>query len=285
VREASKRHGAPFVYDAHDAYFDWDSHNWYPRAFDLYLRVLERRCVRAAAGFVTVSDGVAALLERRYGRRPEVVRNLHDLRIDESGGPDVREAAGVGDDGFLLVLVGNEKPGDAIGETLSALTELPDRVQLAFLGRGYEKHDELIRELELTERVHIVDPVAPTQVTDAIRGADAGLVLYRGDEKNYLHALPNRFFHSVAAGLPVIYPPLPEISALADRHGLGLAIDPADPDSIAGAIRVLSEDPEESARYRANAERAREVLNWEQEEQRLREVVRSALGEDGEGGR
>jgi hypothetical protein len=51
-------------------------------------------------------------------------------------------------------------------------------------------------------------------------------------------------------------------------------MDPADPDSIASAVRSLCEAPEELARFRANAEEARKVLNWEQEER----IIAAILG-------
>ncbi|MBA2546426.1 MAG: glycosyltransferase, partial [Solirubrobacterales bacterium] len=207
-----RENGARFVYDANDAYWLWPGYAWYPRLFRAYLRLIERRCVRRAAGFVTVSEGVAALLEERYGRRPDVVRNMHDLRMDEESDVDVRAAAGLGESDFAVVIVGNEKPSDAVEEPIRALGELPDRVHLVCLGAGYDKHLPLARELGVSERVHVIPPVPPVHVTSAIRSADACLVNIRsGDVHRF--ALPTRFFSAVAAGLPVLHPPLPEVRA------------------------------------------------------------------------
>ena len=276
VWKACRRAGAGFIYDANDAYWLWPGYRWYPRLFRLWLRAVERRCVRRATAFVTVSEGVAELLERRYGRRPDVVRNLHDVRVDEDSDLDVRKASGLGDDDFLVVVVGNEKPSDAVAESLQALARLPDRVHMALLGAGYEKHDPLVRELGLERRVHMLAPVPPTEVTSAIRSADAGLINTRAREV-HMHALPTRLFSTIAAGLPVLYPPLPEVRALAEAHGLGLPIDAEDPDAIADAVRRLSKDPELAAEKRANVERAREELNWEHEERLLARIVEQAL--------
>ena len=276
VRKACRRHGAVFVYDANDAYWEWPAYQWYPAAFRGLLRWVERRCVGRAAGFITVSEGVAHLLEQRYGRRPEVVRNLHDLRVDEDGGPDIRRGAGLTEEDFLLVVTGNEKPSDAVRETIQALTKVSDRVHLALMGRGYEKHLPDIRRLDLEDRVHLVPPVPPTQVTGAIRRADAGLINIRA-RGVHLHALPTRLFSTVAAGLPILYPPLPEVRALAEDYRLGEAVDAEDPDSIAAAVRRLSDDAELTAEYRANVERAREELNWEREESKLGKIIDSAL--------
>jgi glycosyltransferase involved in cell wall biosynthesis len=268
--------GANFIYDANDAYWLWPGYRWYPRPFRLFLRRLECRCVERAAAFITVSEGVAGLLEERYGRRPQVVRNLHDLRVDEEAERDVRRAAGLGKDEFVVVVVGNEKPSDAVDEAMQALRSLPETVHLVLLGAGYEKHRPRARQLGVAERVHLVPPVAPTKVTSAIRTADAGLINTRAQEV-HLHALPTRLFSTIAAGLPVLYPPLPEVAALAEAHQLGLPIDSEDADSIAVAVRRLSETPGLATEYRSKVERARETLNWEIEEGKLAELVSAAL--------
>ncbi|MGH2956410.1 MAG: glycosyltransferase [Solirubrobacterales bacterium] len=271
-----KRTGARFVYDANDAYWAWPGYRWYPHVFKLLLRMVERRCVRRADSFVTVSEGVAGLLERRYGRRPLVVRNLHDMRLDEECSADVRRASGLERGTFLLVVAGNEKPSDAVTEALQALARLPDRVHLTLMGSGYEKHAGEVERLGLTGRVHLLAPVAPTEVTSAIATADVAFVNTRAGDV-HLHALPTRFFSAVAAGLPILYPPLPEVRALAEEHGLGLQVDAEDPDSIVAAVLALSESPELLDQYKANVERARQVLSWEHEEARLAEMVRSAI--------
>jgi glycosyltransferase involved in cell wall biosynthesis len=280
VWKACARHGAGYIYDANDAYWAWPAYQANPRSFRRLLDSVERRCVERAAAFVTVGDSVAGVIESRYGRRPEVIRNLHDLRIDEPSATNVREVVGVGEDDFLLVVPGNEKPSDATDEALRALAQLPGRVHLALIGRGYEQHLPRVRELGLESRVHLLPPVAPTEVTSAISSADAGLIDTRARDV-HMHALPTRLFHCVAAGLPVLYPPLPDVETLAREHGLGLPIDAEDPDSVAAAARELAESPDLAASYRANIERAREVLNWEREERKLAELVEGALRDSG----
>ena len=275
VRRACKRNGARYVYDANDAYWLWPGYEWYPRLFRAWLWLVERRCVRKASGFVTVSEGVAGLLEKRYGRRPEVIRNVHDLRVDEASDLDVRQASGVGSQDFLVVVVGNEKPSDAVAEALLSLPELPDRVHLALLGAGYEKHTGLIRELGLEGRVHLFAPVPPTEVTSAISGADAALINTRA-RGVHVHALPTRLFSAIAAGLPILYPPLPEVTALAEAHGLGVPVDTEDPQSVARGILELAEHPDLSE-VRANVTEARGALNWEREENVLNELLDRAL--------
>jgi glycosyltransferase involved in cell wall biosynthesis len=281
VRLRARRLGVPYVYDAHDSYWEEDPGEGGPDVFRSRLtrRIferLERSCARHAARVTTVSDGVAGLLERRFGRRPEVIRNAADPRLDTPSDADVRSAVGLGREDFLLVAAGNAKPGDTIAEAVAALQQLPERVHLALVGAGHEPFAALAAESGVGDRVHQLSPVTPTEVSGFIRTADAAPILYRAWTVNFQHALPNRFFHAVAAGLPVLYPPLAEIAALCERHGLGLPIEPLDPDSVAGAVQQLLDDPDLLARLRANVERARPELSWEHEERVLSRVVAEA---------
>ena len=271
--------GTPYIYDAHDSYFELDPSqlepDWGQRAWEL----IERLCVRRATGFVTVSEGVADLLEERHGRRPVVLRNCHDARLDVSTDVDLRTQLGLTSNDFLLVFIGNDKGGVAAEEGLRALASLPESVHLAFVGLGHDRHRERIRELGLGSRIHLVDPVPPSHVTSFVSSADAAALLYKPVTRDYAYALPNKFFQSIAAGLPTLYPgALLEVAAICERYGFGVPVDTGDPASIAEGVRGMIGDPDELRRLRERAEAARDEESWEREEQKLLGLVDSILG-------
>ena len=120
----ARRSGARIVYDAHDANWalDPDADPSAPSRSTLrLLERIDRLCARRVEGFVTVGSALASLLERHVGRRAVVVRNCHDFRLDVSSPSDVRAAAGVPDDAFLMVMTGAPKPGDTVAQALDAL--------------------------------------------------------------------------------------------------------------------------------------------------------------------
>lgn len=273
-----------FIYDAHDSYFDSGPDHLSGLRAATTQRIfewIERRCVRRAAGFTTVSDGVAGLLERRYGRRPVVVRNFQDTRLDREASPDLRAAIGAPDEAFVLVMVGQAKSGIALKQALEAMASLPANVRLAFVGANYGPWEAEVKRRGLEGRVHLVAPVPTSQLGSFIRSADAAPVLYLPSTENYRYALPNGFFHAVSAGLPILYPPLVEMAALAEEHRLGLPIDPGSPASIAEGISALADDPELAAELAENVKRAAPALSWEQEEAAIQRLVGSVLGPDG----
>ena len=276
---AARWHDAPLVYDAHDFYPQviegGEATALERRAVRCFFLAVERACVRTAAEVLTVSEGVADLICDRAGRRPIVVRNCAELRGLSKGGPEVRTAAGVADDDFLVVMPGNHKAGmRAVEEAIEAFGSLPERAHLAFVGEGYAGVAEHVERLGLGSRVHVLPAVVSVDVPAFIRSADAVAVLYLPSIPAIEHALPNGFFAAIAAGLPLLWPRrLPEIRLLAEEHGLGVSMEPSDPASIASAVRELLDKPERLAVLRENVERARVVLNWEVEEGRLLDVV------------
>jgi glycosyltransferase involved in cell wall biosynthesis len=81
-------------------------------------------------------------------------------------------------------------------------------------------------------------------------------------------ALPNKLFEYVAAGLPIVVADLPEAATLVRERGIGWCADPADPRSVATALRsALASREDDGLRQRLGA--ARRDLRWDLERQRL----------------
>jgi len=280
------RHRARFIYDAHDFYSGMHSPtelsglSFARRWIVAFYRYLESRMVKKASAVVTVSDGVAGLEYKTFGCKPIIVRNCHDLRLDQEPSTDLRQVLGLSSDQFILVAVGNAKEGAAIQEALDAMKELPASVHLVFLGRFFEPHMKGISSRRLEERVHIVPPVKPFEVVPFIRSANASIILYYPRSVDYRNSLPNRFFQPLAAELPLLYPELPEIRRIAEKYDIGIPIDPQNPRSIGNAVMKLLNDPNLVARYKKNLRSSRDELSWEREEVTLRHLISSALVED-----
>lgn len=276
----ARRHGARIVYDAHDFYPD-AAHDGLTASERTVLRVhrlVERACVRRADAIVTVSPGVAELMQRRWGRTPTVVLNAHDRRLDRPAARTLREAVGLAADTTLIVMVGNAKREDAFENALRALDLMP-AVHLALVGGGYdETHRELARGFGVQGRVHFLPAVRATELSAFIADADAAVILYRPMSSNFRNALPNRFFHAVAAGMPVLYPDdLPNLRALAERYDVGLPIRTGDPASIAAAVARLRDEPGLTRRLRDNALAAQGALSWERSEEILDALIGDLL--------
>jgi glycosyltransferase involved in cell wall biosynthesis len=154
-----------------------------------------------------------------------------------------------------------------------ALAELPDAVHLAFVGRFHEGTAKLAKRHGVAERVHTPGAVKPEQVVPYIRSADAAAILYYPVTGNYRNIIPNGFFQSLAAELPLLYPDLPEIMKITAKQPVGREIDPTDSDSLKEGLSWMLENRDELDRFRKNLRVLADEMGWCHEEVRLGQIV------------
>lgn len=266
---AARLSGARLVYDTHELAtgVPYRSRGW-AALVDLVERLLVRRC----AAVITVSDGIADALRRRYRlrRRPLVLRNVCDLPAPEASVPDLRERLGLADGAPLILHQGAPAPARGC-ETLVRAVPLLERGDVVFLGdamAGYaDRLRDLARSLGVAGRVHFLPTVAGEELLAHTAQADVGVTLLEDTCENHRLALPNKVFEYLAAGVPVVASDLPELRALVLGRGVGWTTDPADPDALARTIReaLAGADPERRVRVR----HAADELSWLREREHL----------------
>jgi glycogen(starch) synthase len=229
--------------------------------------------VPTAAAVVTVSDELADRLraDLRLPERPTVVLNAPPV-ADARPAPSLRERAGVGPDDPLLVYAGGLAPARGLDLAVRALPQLPG-VHLALVAPDDEPNLPVLRTLAgrlgVADRLHVVPYVAPDQVVDHLRAADAALVPLR-HRPNHEISLVTKYLEYVQAGLPLVVSDVRSMAAFTRAHGLGEVFpvglgDEADAQALAAAAtRVLAG----SARYRSAYAAARATLaglRWEEQ--------------------
>jgi glycosyltransferase involved in cell wall biosynthesis len=272
----------PIIYDAHDIYAEvWDRTqlSWFwRRVFVPTLFRLERWCAAHADAVVTVGDGVARRIGALLDVTPWVLRNAHDSRLERTPPRDLRHRLGLGSATRLVVVVGNRKPGQAVAPIVAALATLPTEVHLAFVGRHYDDVPGLAAAAGVAERVHTPGALPPEHLVPAIRSADAAALLYYPHSDNTRYILPNGFFQSLSARLPLLWPCLPELESIVGDRQVGATIDPCDADSVAAGLHaVLGLDDTDRAAMVGELDRLAHSVSWEAEEGRLATLVEHVL--------
>ena len=118
--------------------------------------------------------------------------------------------------------------------------------------------------------------VKPDEVVATLAQADIGLALITSEFLSYYYALPNKFFESISAGLPVLTSQNPDMKQLVEQYDIGLTCDPSDSQAIAKTLQDLF-IPETYARFKENVEIARQELTWENEEKKLIAIYEEIL--------
>jgi glycosyltransferase involved in cell wall biosynthesis len=272
------------LYDSHELFSERIAVA--PAARPLW-RTLERYLAPRADAVITVGDGVAEELHRRYGiPRPAVVRNLPAGRPPGEDASPLRAALGLDAAARVALYLGGIQPGRGLELLVDAAGRLaPGRV-VVLMGPGHPDYAAGLRDRAIrggvADRV-VLAPAVPTgEVVRWAAGADVGLALIQNVSLSYYLSLPNKLFEYIAAGLPVVASDFPDLRHVVEGHGLGTVCREDDPADIARGVDWVLGDPDRTARLRAAARAAAAGLTWEGESRALVDVVDRLAGRGGE---
>jgi glycosyltransferase involved in cell wall biosynthesis len=98
------------------------------------------------------------------------------------------------------------------------------------------------------------------EVDDTLRTYGISLVTLTNTCENHRLALPNKLFHAVRAGVPVVAADLPELRAVVTQYKLGGLYEPGNAQSLTAAVRSVIEN---YSTYTDGVRTASTELNWE----------------------
>ncbi len=276
---ARARKGGLVVYDSHESFMDSGSNVNRPRWAKAILRWFERRQARHAAALVTVNRSLGELLGARLGLdRVVVVYNCPARWEAPAERPDLlRRATSLPPGTPIALYHGAFSPHRGLEELAeSLLVPGMEAVHAVYLGYGSQEAAlrAMARDPRYGGRLHVLEAVAPDVLPAWVASADVGVMAIQASTLNHRLSSPNKLFESIATGLPVVVSDFVEMRriVLDDPDGpLGAVCDPADPVSVAAAIRsILDLPPEDREALRARCLRAaHERWNWETESSRL----------------
>jgi glycosyltransferase involved in cell wall biosynthesis len=263
----------------------YDSHEYFTGQYGLEERRIrhfiwksaERLTVPRIKYMITVSDSIADLYRREYGVDPVVVRNV---------APDVsylrpreRSELGATDNELLMVCQGSGiNPGRG-GEELIRAMAMTTGVRLLMIGSGdaIEGLRRIATESPARDRIIFLPRMPYEEMMRYTMCCDAGLSADTDTCINQRYSLPNKLFDYIAAGIPAVVSPLPEVTALVEHYGCGTVLEEVTPDAIAGEIRRLADNPVLLHALRERSRAARQELTWEKEKLREQELIRSVI--------
>jgi glycosyltransferase involved in cell wall biosynthesis len=258
----------PYIYDAHDFYPMINKNLfWY--------NFMEWLSIKFANQFVTVGNGIVSLYLQNCKRKAEVIMNCHSKMLNNDT-INIRKRLNLKKEDMLIVSVCRPVEGRATFEIIYALSELNLPIHLAFVGTGFDKHIEYVNSKKIQEYIHFFPPVLTDEVISLIFDSNLAFLPHYNLNDNVLNALPNGFFQSLAAEIPVLYSgDLVAISEICNDFKCGIPIDPTSIDSIKQCIENLYQNPEILIELKRNAHLASKKYCWENEEEKLFQLIDS----------
>jgi len=268
--------GRRLVYDAHE-YFTGQQGLAERRAKHAVWKWTERRLLPKISHMITVSGSIADLYHNEYGVTPFVIRNVAPSVAHLE--PHDRGALRASAEELLVVFQGSGiNEGRGARELIKAMT-MVERVRLVFIGSGdiIESLRRSAQESSAAERILFLPRMPWEEMMRYTMSCDAGLSLDEDTCVNQRFSLPNKLFDYIAAGIPSVVSPLPEVASLIGRYGCGLVIGEVAPAKIAIALERLRDDRGFLLSLREKTAEARRELNWEKEKIKEQEFFKSVI--------
>jgi glycosyltransferase involved in cell wall biosynthesis len=236
-------------------------------------RLLEKTFIPGCNIRYTVSPGLIDLYKTRYGIHFKLLRNLpleNDKRKTRVFVPDKSIPPTIHYQGSLNI-------GRGIEETIKAMQYLPG-YKFVVVGKGDcdDELKKLVADLKLEKQVTFTGSVPFEELPNYHQNVMAGMCLLENKGLNYYHALPNRIFDYMQAGIPVITSNLPDIAGVVQKHQTGLLLSNLNPKDIASAIRHACENSAQRRLWQKSIPQATRKFTWENEAKAL-EVIKSLL--------
>lgn len=260
----SEQWGVPLVYDSHEL---WSGRPQVGRPTPGRARRearLEAKLGARAAIVLTVGEGVACALRERYGWGDvRVVRNTFPRANDPEQRPDGPTAA---------VYAGRIAPY----RELEVIAKASRSTQLPITLIGPADAQFLARFDPGRAQVQDSRPVDEVDVVLAAAGL--ALVTHSDRWDNHRLALPNKLFHAVRAGVPVVATDVGELARTVREHDLGELYSPGD---AAGLVRAIERAVGRYGELQTRVRDAADALSWDADGAVLRASYGDMLAHSG----
>jgi len=249
------RWNARLIYDAHELWFGRALPGRPATLSSIRGAALELRLAERAQTVLTVSEGIAGRFRSRGLSDVRVVRNTFP--------PDDSPSVNLPSDPRGIVYAGRIGPGRDLETIVRAGPPLKP-LRIVVLGpfdAGYR--------LQHADDVDMLSSMPVSDVDRVYREFGIAVVPLTDSCENHRLALPNKLFHAVRAGVPVVTADLPELRGVVERYRLGALYRPGDPADLTRAVREVVSN------FRAFREAVKDAtpeLTWSRDEAVLLEV-------------
>jgi glycosyltransferase involved in cell wall biosynthesis len=240
-------------------------------ALQKIIRLIEKFFIKRVDLVLTTGELDSEFLHNYYGiSNTIVIRNIPLYRKPERK-VDIRQLYNIPQGNMIVLYQGMLLNGRGLSYFIKELADL-ERVTLLILGEGEKKEyfKKLAEEYSVSDKIVWGGFIEQSDLINYTSAADAGLCLIENISVSYYHALPNKLFEYIMAGLPVISSNLPQMRKIVARYNVGEIVDIERGESVANIINGWLDDPSRLVNYRDNCLKAAEELNWQKEYERVR---------------
>jgi glycosyltransferase involved in cell wall biosynthesis len=261
----AKEHDVPFIYDSHEWWLGRQRQYRPTPIVDRREAILEATLGARAAAVITVGESIAQLMRSRRGMKSVfVVRNSFP-----SGGDHSKEVVSPPQG---IIYAGRIDAFRELEVTMDVAKKIP--LPICWMGEHENQWsaNHVPRARKLGVEVLVSQPIA--SVTKAMQNAGLVFVTHSNQFESHRLALPNKLFHAVHAGVPVIATDVTELAGVVRQYDIGELYEPGNSQSMEEAIsRAISRHSE----LISNVKAAQAELSWDRDAQVLRNIYSDVM--------
>lgn len=230
------------------------------------ISAIEKVFIKRVDLVLTTGEMDSNFIEKKHNiGNTLVIRNLPVYRKPIAP-IDFRKKHNLPNDQIILLYQGVILKGRGIGRVIRVMKNLPQTVFIV-LGEGEykESYIKLAQEYGVEDRIYFEGAYPQSELINYTAGGDIGICIIENISLSYYHALPNKLFEYIMAGLPVISSNLPQMKKIIDDYQVGEIVDIEKGELIEVKIKQLIENPKLFSEYKSNCETAAQKLNWQEE--------------------
>ena len=250
--------------------FIYDSHEWWvgrqrqyrPTPFiDKKEAELEKLWGSQATAVITVGDSIAELFRtKRDFKNAHVVRNSFPMG----------EKCAITSPPSGAIYAGRIDAYRELETIIAAASKLNAmNLKITWMGEHLNAWATKNLDKAITAGIEITEAKSISDVTKQMQSAGLAFVTHSNKFESHRLAMPNKLFHAVHAGVPVIATNVTELANLVSKYDLGELYEPGNADSLAEATKRAIARHQQLIDNVANAQ---SVLSWSKDELILLEI-------------
>lgn len=250
----------PFVYDSHE-WWSGRQRQHRPTPWVNFREArLEAKLSARAVAVITVGESIAQLMRKNRGlKNVFVVRNSFP-NVGDTSAKVVSPPQGIIYAGRI----------DAYRE-LEVIIKVAGRVDLPICWMGEHENQWAVNFVPIARaaNIEVLNPQPISAVTAAMQNAGLVFVTHSNQFESHRLAMPNKLFHAVHAGVPIIATDVTELGQIVRHYDIGELYKPGDIDSMVAAIhRAIARH----SSLITNVQAAKSELSWERDSQVLADI-------------
>jgi len=256
---SSKLKNITRVYDAHEYFSQQKEIVTRPKVLRVWQWIEKKFVPKFRYGY-TVGNSIAAEFKKLYQVEYEVIRNLPFLKTAASKPVNTKR---------IILYQGAVNEARGLEFLIPAMTGIDAQLHIYGDGNFMKQTKSLIIANNLRDKVFLQGKVLPEQLDDITQRSRVGLNLVEHIGLNQYYSLANKFFDYINNGLPQVTMNFPEYKMINEEFEVAVLVDDLQPATLKTAIAKLLDDGNLYNRLQQNCLKARQILNWQNEEKKL----------------